>query len=433
MARPPAAASLASLQRAISKRRRRIVGLISGTSADGVDAALLEVESRGPAPGPASLEWELLSFVSLPYPDPVRREILAVQQGADRVLERLTRLHFLLGHLFADGVEAAAREAGVPLSTVDLVASHGQTVSHFPAFEAPGPGDGPHVREMHRASPGGDAWQAAATLQIGEPAVIAERTGVTIVSDFRSRDVVGGGTGAPLVPLVDYVLFSDPERGRLALNVGGIANVTALFPGAPLEEVTAFDTGPGNMVVDALVGLLTDGEKHMDEGGAWARKGTPNRAVAEAFLEEPYFLQTPPKAAGREEFGRAFAERVLAACREEGLSPAATVATGTWLTAASVHRAQERFLAPRGRVEEVIVSGGGAHNVALLEYLIDLFDTARVVPSDYYGLDVDAKEAAAFAILGHLTLEGKAGNLPAVTGASHPLLLGSFTPGGEPE
>jgi anhydro-N-acetylmuramic acid kinase len=260
--------------------------------------------------------------------------------------------------------------------------------------------------------------------------VIAERTGVTVMSSFRARDVVAGGTGAPLVPLVDHLLFSDPARGRLALNVGGIANVTALAPGAPVEDVVAFDTGPGNMVVDAVMAMLSEGEKHMDEGGALARKGTAHRELAEAFLDEPFFLQTPPKAAGREEFGRAYAERFLARCREEDLSPAATVATATWLTAAAVHRSYERFIAPRCRVEEVIVSGGGAHNVALLEDLTLLFEGARVVPSDYYGLDVDAKEAVAFAILGHLGLEGKAGNLPGVTGADHPVLLGDLTPGG---
>jgi anhydro-N-acetylmuramic acid kinase len=232
---------------------------------------------------------------------------------------------------------------------------------------------------------------------------------------------------------VDHLLFTDPERGRLVLNVGGIANVTALPPGGSVGDVTAFDTGPGNMVVDALMTLLTGGEKHMDEGGAWARKGTVDRDLAGEFLEEPYFRQTPPKAAGREEFGRAYAERFLARSREKGLSPATTVATATWLTAAAVHGSYERFVAPRCRVEDVIVSGGGAHNVALLEDLSDLFEGARVVPSDYYGLDVDAKEAAAFAILGHLALEGKAGNLPGVTGATHPVFLGTLTPGGDAE
>lgn len=423
----------------LHKRRRRIVGLMSGTSADGVDAALVEVETLAAAgaekapPVAGRLTWELLDFLTVPYEPAVRAEILAVQEGGERVLERLTRLHFLLGHRFADAVERVAADAGTPLTTIDAVASHGQTVCHFPWFPEPEPGLG----GAGEAAPGGPTtqavpgagWTSASTLQIGEPAVLAERLGIPVVSNFRSRDVAAGGTGAPLVPLVDRILFADPERSRVALNVGGIANVTALAAGAGPEDVLAFDTGPGNMVIDGIMTLLTGGKKHVDLGGALARKGSPDRALVDTMLADPFFERTPPRAAGREQFGIAFTRRFLDRARERKLTDASIVASATWLTAAAVRDAARRFIEPRSRVEELIVSGGGAHNVALLEYLSDLMEGTRVVTSDYYGLDVDAKEAVAFALLGHLSLEGKAGNLPSVTGAAHPVVLGSITPG----
>jgi len=386
---------------------------MSGTSVDGVDAAVVEVErlSRGPQSG--GLTWELLDFVTVPYPEAVRAEILAVQQGADLLLERITRLHFLLGNLFADAVVAVAESAGTPLTSIDAVASHGQTICHFPAFPD----------SVSRE------WSSASTLQIGEPAVLAERLGIPVVSNFRSRDVAAGGTGAPLVPLVDHLVFCDPDRSRLVVNIGGIANMSAIRSGAGVEDVIAFDTGPGNMVMDAVMTRLTKGEKHVDLGGGLARKGNPNRELVSEVLTAPFFSKAPPRAAGREQFGAEFTESFLQQCRDRGLTEASTMASATWLTAAAIRDAHERFIRRGFEIQEVIVSGGGAHNVALLEYLSELFEEAKVVTSDYYGLDVDAKEAVAFALLAHLSIEGEAGNLPAVTGASHPVVLGSITPG----
>jgi anhydro-N-acetylmuramic acid kinase len=391
-----------SVERALRKRRRRIVGLMSGTSADGVDAALVDIESLDRAQ--PALSWELLDFITVPYSDALRTEILAVQEHAERAVERLTRLHFTLGERFADAVERLVREAGVPLESVDVVGSHGQTVCHL----------------------------SGATLQVGEPAVMAERLGLPVISNFRSRDMAAGGTGAPLVPLIDHLLFADPERSRLALNVGGIANFSALRRGAAASDVIALDTGPGNMVIDALVGLLTDGAKHMDAGGGMARKGTPHEGIVGEALEAPWFRKAPPRAAGREEFGLDYAKAFLERCRRERLSDAAMLATATRLTARAVHDAYERFVQGGFTIDEVIVSGGGAHNVALLEQLSGLFAGKQVVSSDYYGLDVDAKEAVAFALLAYRTLDGEAGNLPNVTGAAHPVLLGSITPGDRP-
>lgn len=356
----------------------------------------------------------------------IRAEILAVQQGEPPVLERLTRLHFTLGHLYADAVERLIEAAGIAASTLDMVASHGQTVCHFPVFPDRDSGFGDEKHATYRPALGG--WTSAATLQIGEPSVIAERLGVPVISNFRSRDVVVGGTGAPLVPLVDHLLFSHAEKARLVVNIGGIANLTALAAGGERENVIAFDSGPGNMVMDAVVERLSDGKQTYDQGGAWARKGTPDRDLVSELLQAPYFTQVPPKATGREQFGAAFVDAFLDRTRAAGLTPAATVATATWLTAAALREAYERFVQPRVRVDEVIVSGG-AHNATLMGYLSELFGRESVVPSDYYGLDVDAKEATAFALLGHLSIDGQSTNIPAVTGARRHVLLGDITPG----
>ncbi len=419
-----------SITRLLNKRRRRIVGLMSGTSADGVDAALVEVESIH-GPGGSVLTWELLDFQGTPFPAAVRAEILAVQAGAPHLLERLTRLHFILGHLFADAVEAVAAEAGLGLAEVDAVASHGQTVCHFPVFAESLPDrEGAGAVSWGRPARGRTDWVSASTLQIGEPAVIAERTGLPVISDFRARDVAAGGTGAPLVPIVDHALFTHPERGRLVLNVGGIANFTAIPAGAAPAGVIALDAGPGVMVLDALMDALTGGEKQVDEGGALAAKGAADPEVVAEALADPYFAKAPPKAAGRGEFGDGFARGFLEACRNRKLSEASTLASAAELTARAVHDAYRRFVAPGFTVDEVIVSGGGAHNVALLRRLADLFTGISLVTSDYYGLDVDAKEAAAFALLAQMSLEGEPGNLPEVTGAAHPVILGDITPGG---
>jgi len=420
------------LVRLFNARRRRLVGLMSGTSADGVDAALVEIETL-PASRGSELTWELVDFVHLPYGDAVRAEVLSIQENGPHVLERLTRLHYVLGSLFADAVETLVRDAGTTLQEVDAVASHGQTVCHFPGLHAersPSGRDLPGSEAWGVRTPAG--WVSPSTLQIGEPAVIAERTGLPVVSNFRARDVAAGGTGAPLVPLVDHLLFSDPARSRIALNVGGIANFTALRAGGERNEVIAFDTGPGNMVLDRLAEVLSNGAKRMDEGGTLARRGKADPGIVAELLQAPYFNQAPPRAAGRLEFGADYAEAFLARCRAAKLSDASVLSTATLLTAEAVHKAYVEFVEPRFEVEELIVSGGGAHNVALLETLAGLFKGVSVVPSDYYGLDVDAKEATAFALLGHLSLDGRAGNLPSVTGARHPVVLGDLTPGGSP-
>lgn len=391
------------LNAATRRGARRIIGLMSGTSADGVDAALLEVSGWGD-----TTSWELLAFHTKPYPPEVRREILALQEGdAPHLLERLARLHFGLGDIYAESCRAVAQMAGVALSEVDLVGLHGQTVFHGTAHDAGSP----------------------ATLQLGEAAVLAERTGLSVVSNFRARDVAAGGTGAPLVPYVDYLLFRSDDEARLCLNLGGIANITALPRGAEVGDVVAFDTGPGNMVLDALVERFTEGRETFDRNGDRSAQGRPDPGLLEELMAHEFIARRPPKSAGREEFGAAFVARLIGRAEARKLSPAATLATAAAFTARSVAEAYRLHVLPGVTVKAVLVSGGGVHNRTLVEMLAKEMAPATVRSTAHYGLDPDAKEAVAFALLANESVHGRAGNLPLVTGASHPVVLGAFVPG----
>jgi anhydro-N-acetylmuramic acid kinase len=389
---------------------RFIIGLMSGTSADGIDAALLEVSGAG-----AATSWTLLAFESTPFAPDVRAEILALQSAAApeppaATVARVARLHYRLGHLYAEACARVAGTAGVALSDVGLVGLHGQTLFHDT-------GAGPRP-----------ASAPPATLQVGQAAVLAERTGCAVVSDFRARDVAAGGTGAPLVPYVDWLLFRSDEVARLCLNIGGIANGTALPRGAGIDSVLAFDTGPGNMLIDALVARYTGGRESYDRGGARAAQAQPDDDLLAELLSHDYFARRPPKSCGREEFGEAFAADVAARAEARGLTPAATLATATALTARSIARAYRDFVAPFFDVQEVLVGGGGVHNVTLMNALRDEFP-CPVTSMARNGLDPDAREAVAFALLANESVHELPGNLPGVTGAARPVVLGSVTPG----
>ena len=297
--------------------------------------------------------------------------------------------------------------------------------AHFPQIDRSGGLPGSEAWGTQHAD---GTWVSPATLQLGEPAVLAERTGIPVMSNFRSRDVAAGGTGAPLVPLIDHLLYSDAARNRAVLNIGGIANITALRAGEQLDSMVAFDTGPGNMVIDGIMSEITNGEHHLDLGGGLARKGKADDAVVDALLKQSFFQAPPPRAAGRGEFGMEFTQDLLRRCRAKKLSDAGIAATATALTTRAIRQACRDHL--QFEPDEIIVSGGGAHNVAMLEQLSSLFPKGKVVTSDYYGLDVDAKEALAFALLANLSLDGRTGNVPSVTGARHAVVLGDLTPGG---
>ncbi|HEX2203768.1 MAG TPA: anhydro-N-acetylmuramic acid kinase [Longimicrobium sp.] len=379
----------------------RVVGLMSGTSLDGVDAALVEVDGEGVE----DVRARVVHWLTLPYDD-ARRS--AIHDGIlAGTAEALCGLHADLGEWFAEAVIRVCEEAGVPRSSVDAVGSHGQTVWHRP------PADGTR----------------GATLQLGDAATIAERTGCAVVSDFRTRDVAAGGQGAPLVPWVDQLLFAVPDRARALQNIGGIGNVTRVPPKGSGEEVFAFDTGPGNALIDAAVEVATGGKLTFDRDGKLAARGEVDRRLLDDLLRHPYFAAEPPKSTGREEFGRPFVLRLVEAVRPEGdqdwMDLAATL---TELTARTIADAYGRWVTPRG-LDEVVVTGGGARNPTLMARLRALLAPLPVVDGSALGVDPEAKEAVAFALLAWAHLRGVPANVPAATGAAGPRVLGSLTPG----
>jgi anhydro-N-acetylmuramic acid kinase len=386
------------------KKPHLVIGLMSGTSYDGITAALAAIRGRG-----LSMRVELLAHATFPYSNAAKKVIAEVSSPPTGTVDLICRANFLLGELFAEAAIAIARRAGVPLSRIGLIGSHGQTIHHLP----------------EPALTGGR--MIAGTLQIAEPSIIAERTGVTTVADFRPRDMACGGQGAPLVPYVDYLLFRHRRRGRVLLNIGGIANVTYLPPACRPDQVAAFDTGPGNMLLDALARVATLGRHHYDRDGALAAKGSVRKPLLARWLRHPFFRLRPPKSTGRETFGYGFVQRILHAAGD--LPEEDLLATATALTATTIHQACERFIRPLGPLDEVIASGGGCHNLTLMRRLAEAFAPVPVRTTDDFGIPVDAKEALAFAILAHETLAGRPGNLPSATGASRPVVLGKIVPG----
>lgn len=386
------------------KESHLVIGLMSGTSLDGVDAALVQITGSG-----EGTQIKLEHFVSTPFASDVQAELLRVASQAPVPAQVISHLNFLLAMLYTEAVEMLCQEAGIDLSQVDLIGSHGQTIFHQsePA---------PFCRRM-----------LASTLQIGEASLLAENTGVTTVSDFRPRDMAAGGKGAPLIPYVDYLLFRDLSRGRVLLNVGGIANITSLPAAAKMEQVKAFDTGPGNMVIDALVRRFTHEEKTYDANGSIAAGGQVISSLLQKLLADPYFQAHPPKTAGREQFGEAFILQMLehtkTACFEDLLC------TATELTAQSVASAVTRFVLPGAPMEQLIVSGGGARNQFLMQRLQAALPQLEVLTSEDLGIPTAAKEAIGFAILANETLHLHSGNVPAATGARHPVVLGKVVYG----
>jgi anhydro-N-acetylmuramic acid kinase len=353
---------------------------MSGTSLDGIDVAIVDIRGRNITP---------VAFRSTPYPKAVREAILAVS-NAETHTAAISRLNFRLGELYAKAILDTCRATRVPHKSVDLIGLHGQTIFH----------EG-----------------SVSTMQIGEAAVVAERTGIRVVSNFRERDIAAGGKGAPLVPFVDYLLLRHARLNRVALNIGGIANITVIPAGAKSGRVIAFDTGPGNMAIDALVAHKTGGKRRYDRNGAIARSNGVIESLLEELLEDSYYRQKPPKSAGREQYGQEFVARLLAT----GYEIDDLIATATELTARTI------ALAIPASNGELIVSGGGVHNPQLMDRLRELLPDMRVESSAAFGIDPDAKEAIAFAILAHERIRGRAANLPSATGAHHAVLLGKIS------
>lgn len=372
-----------------------VAGMMSGTSLDGIDVALVDIDEEG---------FDSIGFTSVPYGEDVKLALLGVSNCETHTRE-IARLHFLLPELYAEAFERACREAGIARERVELIGCHGQTIYH----------EGTAAEVLGR--------KVASTLQIGDGSVLAERTGVAVVSDFRTRDMAAGGKGAPLVPFVDYLLFRSDERSRVAVNIGGIANITVIPAGGEADSVVAFDTGPGNMVIDQLAARLSGGRESIDRDGAWAAKGSVDPALLEELLSDPYHAERPPKTAGREQYGAAFVDRLMA----RGLAAEDLLATATHLTAATIAEGIYEFGDAEEREPEVIVSGGGVHNATLMHLLRAELGDLEVISSDEMGLDPDAKEAVAFAILARETWLGRPGNLPSATGARRAVVLGKVS------
>lgn len=380
---------------------RRVVGLISGTSADGIDAALVEVSGVG-----LRARLRLITGLTVPFRPADRDELFRMFDPSTATVDRITAFNFHLGDLFADAALAVVAQARVPLTEVDLIGSHGQTIWHIPA---------PH----------------GATLQIGEPAVIAERTGLPVIADFRVADMAAGGQGAPLASYFDLVVFRHPTLTRAAQNIGGIGNVTYLPARKPdrggAEDVLAFDTGPGNLVIDAVVAEVTGGQHAYDQDGAIAARGHISGEWLAQLLADPYLHQKPPKTTGREVYGAPFARRLLSEARARRLSADDTVATVSALTADSIVAAYREFLLPRGPLHEVVVSGGGSYN----EFLRRRMAAALGIPvrtSEELGINGKLKEAMLIALLASDAVAGVPTNVPAATGARGPRVLGKFVP-----
>ncbi len=380
-----------------------VLGLMSGTSADGIDVALTRISSQ-----PPQLAAKLLGHTSFKFPPAMQKEILRVAEGAQVTAGELSQLNFRLGELFANAALAACRRFRFSPRRVSLIGSHGQTVFH----------QGHPVPFLGRPT--------ASTLQVGEPSIIAARTGIITVADFRPADIALGGQGAPLVPYADYLLYRHKKFGRVSLNLGGIANITVIPAAARPEQILGFDTGPANMLIDALVSHFSRGRQRFDENARLASRGRSLPGLVDELMRDPYLRIAPPKSTGREYYGRAYVEKVLTLGRHRA-NPADLIRAATIFTALSVVDALNRFVLPKTNIHQLIVSGGGAHNPLIMAQLAAALPGLETQPSSDFGIPVDAKEAFAFALLAYETFCERPANLPSATGARGPAILGKIS------
>ncbi len=384
----------------LNKETKTVIGLMSGTSLDAVDVALVEITGNG-----IKTKLQLKGFLEYSFPPDVRELILknSVKESSD--VEQICKLNFVIAEIYADAIGELLKEMGLNFSDVDLIGSHGQTIQHLPQKEYWG------------------KYSTASTLQIGDPSVLAKLTGIVTVGDFRPADIALGGEGAPLVPYFEYLTFRSETKSRALLNIGGISNITIIKKNSRLEDVVAFDTGPGNMLIDLAMQRFYG--KKFDEGGEIASSGKFNEdlfnalAVKDSFIEAP-----PPKSTGREYYGLQFLE----SCFEEfkDVPPQDWLNTLTYFTAYAVYRNYEKFIKPEVKIDELFVSGGGKKNKYLMEKLKELFENTELKDVEATGISADAKEAICFAVLANETISGNPSNIPSVTGAKRPTILGKI-------
>jgi anhydro-N-acetylmuramic acid kinase len=381
-----------------------VLGLMSGTSADAIDVALAKVSGA-----PPHLSAQLLNHTSINFPQAIRKEILRVAEQQPISAGELSQLNFRLGEIFAEAALTACKRFRVAARKIALIGSHGQTIFH----------QGKPVPHLGRPT--------ASTLQIGEASIIAARTNITTVADFRPADIALGGQGAPLVPYADYLLYRHAKLGRVSLNLGGIANITVLPANAKPSHVFAFDTGPANMLIDALVQHFTHGRQRYDKNAALAQTGRAIPALVNELMKDPYLRLAPPKSTGREYYGRAYVKNLLSAGRRHHAKPADLIRAATIFTALSIVDALHRFVLPKHKIHQLIVSGGGARNPLILAQLAAALPQIEIVPSAQLGVPEDAKEAFAFALMAYETFQQRPANLPSATGAQGPAILGKIS------
>ena len=381
-----------------------VLGLMSGTSADGIDVALARISGA-----PPHLHAKLLGHTSSKFPSPLRKEILRIAEQIPITAGELSQLNFRLGEVFAEAALTACRKFRISPKRISLIGSHGQTIFH----------QGKPVPYFGRST--------TSTLQIGEPSVIAARTSITTVGDFRPADIALGGQGAPLVPYADYLLYRHAKLCRVSLNLGGIANITVIPAAAKPEQIFAFDTGPANMLIDALVAHFTRGRQRFDKDARMAQTGRSIPTLLDELMRDPYLKLAPPKSTGREYYGHAYLKKVLALGKKHRAKPADLIRAATIFTALSVVDALNRFVLPKIKIRQLIVSGGGAKNPLLQVQLSAALNGIEILSSSSFGIPEDAKEAFAFALLAYETFHRRASNLPSATGAHAPAILGKIS------
>ena len=374
------------------------VGLMSGTSLDGIDAALVEINGQG-----KNTKVNLIEFMTLSLPSDVKEEIKVACSEEKSSVDLICSLNFKLGYLFANAVKKVCEKASIDVEKLDFIASHGQTIYHLP---------------KNRDN------LVSSTLQIGEPAVISYETGVKVISNFRVMDMASGGEGAPLVPYSEYVLYGSEEENVALQNIGGIGNVTVIPKGGDIDRIFAFDTGPGNMIIDEVCLRLFN--LGYDEDGKIAATGKIQEDMLEDLMSHPYIYSIPPKTTGREDFGQQFVDKLLK--KYCGRNSEDILSTITMFTAKSIAENYKKFILDKVKLNKVVIGGGGAHNKTLLAYLREELPNINVLTQDDIGLSSDAKEAVAFVILGNETLHSSFSNVPSATGAREKVILGNITP-----
>lgn len=397
------------LRSLLNQESLTVAGIMSGTSLDGIDVAIVRIDGCG-----IDAKVKLIHFESFSYEEEVREKLKQLCSIDHSNVAFLCGMNFAIAERFADAVVSTAAAAGMKLEEIDLISTHGQTVWHIPVADE------------------ADPYLPKSTLQIGDLSVIAKRTGRVVVGDFRTADMAVGGQGAPLAPYGDFIMFRDAAKGRILQNIGGIGNCTAIpaqgtdATMSDASELIAFDTGPGNMIMDQVVYELSEGRLTYDADGAWSARGQVHAELLEEMLAHPYFAQLPPKTTGRELFGKAYTASWLKSALERGLAHEDIVATVTAFTAHSIARAYTDFVFPHCAIAEVVVSGGGARNHTLLRMMQELLPEQAILTSDELGISGDAKEAILFALLGNDCIHGVPNNLPSATGAERLTVMGKL-------